>query len=102
MSDTGGARAGGTAAVAGPPRIAHVRELDGLRGLAIVLVLAFHTWAPRMRGGFIGVDLFFVLSGFLITSLLADEWQRTGTADLRRFYLRRALRPPRPDAFASR
>lgn len=72
-----------------------IPALDGLRGLAILLVLLFHT-APGgqafLPGGFLGVDLFFVLSGFLITSLLLQERKRTGTISLRQFYLRRALR----------
>jgi len=64
--------------------------LDGLRGLAILAVLAFHL--GLLPGGFLGVDLFFVLSGFLITSLLVEEWERHGSIRLGRFYLRRALR----------
>lgn len=66
------------------------RWLDGLRGVAILLVMAAHVFlAP---GGFLGVDIFFVLSGFLITSLLLEEWQQSGFLRLKRFYLRRALR----------
>ncbi len=66
------------------------RWLDGLRGVAILLVLAFHL-AP-VPGGFLGVDIFFVLSGFLITSLLMEEWQSSGAICLKQFYFRRALR----------
>jgi peptidoglycan/LPS O-acetylase OafA/YrhL len=66
------------------------RWLDGLRGWAILLVLAFHM--GLLSGGSLGVDVFFVLSGFLITTLLAEEWQRRGSISLPRFYLRRALR----------
>lgn len=66
------------------------RWLDGLRGLAILLVLAFHL--GFVPGGWLGVDVFFVLSGFLITTLLAEEWQKTGSISLRNFYLRRVLR----------
>jgi peptidoglycan/LPS O-acetylase OafA/YrhL len=66
------------------------RWLDGLRGLAVLLVLAFHL--SLLPSGFLGVDVFLVLSGFLITSLLAQEWRQRGTISLRRFYLRRALR----------
>ncbi len=66
------------------------RWLDGLRGWAIIFVLAFHLGV--LPGGSLGVDIFFVLSGFLITTLLVEEWQRRGSISLRHFYLRRALR----------
>jgi peptidoglycan/LPS O-acetylase OafA/YrhL len=70
----------------------HVSGLDGLRGLAVVAVILYHggvSWAP---GGFLGVELFFVLSGFLITSLLLAEWARSTTIVLRSFWARRARR----------
>jgi len=70
----------------------YVRSLDGLRGIAILLVMAFHFQVWCLPGGFLGVDLFFVLSGFLITSILLIEWQKSGGIDLRRFYWRRAFR----------
>jgi peptidoglycan/LPS O-acetylase OafA/YrhL len=70
--------------------LGHRRWLDGLRGVAILLVLAFHL--GLLPGGFLGVDIFFVLSGFLITSLLLEEWQVNGLIRLKQFYLRRALR----------
>jgi peptidoglycan/LPS O-acetylase OafA/YrhL len=66
--------------------------LDGLRGIAVVAVILYHggvSWAP---GGFLGVELFFVLSGFLITSLLVAEWTRSATIVLRAFWARRARR----------
>ena len=68
-----------------------VPALDGLRGVAILLVLSYHCFT-HPSGGFYGVDLFFVLSGFLITSLLLEERARTGAVDLRAFYIRRARR----------
>ena len=70
--------------------------LDGLRAVAIGLVIADHCWVPGFDGGYFGVDLFFVLSGFLITQLLVDEVDSQGQIDLGRFYLRRLLRltPP--------
>ncbi|MBX3580616.1 MAG: acyltransferase [Rhizobiaceae bacterium] len=70
--------------------------LDGLRGLAALAVLAFHAQLPFAGGGFLGVDLFFVLSGLLITSLLRAELAVTGTIDVPRFWWRRLLRlwPP--------
>jgi peptidoglycan/LPS O-acetylase OafA/YrhL len=88
-------RAGGREGEAGPTtapafELGHRPALDGLRGVAIMLVLLFHL--GLLRGGWIGVDLFFVLSGFLITSLLEAEWRRTGRIDLRAFYRRRILR----------
>lgn len=71
-------------------------SLDGVRALAVLAVVAFHTIYVPFHGGFIGVDVFFVLSGFLITSILRSEQARSGKIDLGRFYLRRAVRliPP--------
>ncbi len=69
----------------------HVPGLDGLRGLAIIGVLFFPA-NQRLRGGYLGVDLFFVLSGFLITSILIEENRATGSIDLRKFWVRRARR----------
>jgi peptidoglycan/LPS O-acetylase OafA/YrhL len=66
--------------------------LDGVRAIAVVAVVLFHfefTWIP---GGFLGVDVFFVVSGYLITSLMIEEWGRTGTVDRRQFWLRRGRR----------
>ncbi|MEV4899657.1 acyltransferase family protein, partial [Nonomuraea sp. NPDC055795] len=71
-------------------RRAHIGALDGLRGLAVAAVLLFH--AGHLGGGFLGVDLFFVLSGFLITGLLLDELGRHGCLDLAAFWARRARR----------
>lgn len=71
-------------------RLGYRPWLDGLRGVAVLLVLAVHF--QFLTGGFIGVDIFYVLSGFLITTLLMEEWQRRSSIDLKHFYLRRALR----------
>lgn len=71
-------------------RLPHVPALDGLRGIAVIGVLAFH--AGHLGGGFLGVDLFFVLSGFLITSLLLVERASTGGISLGGFWGRRARR----------
>jgi peptidoglycan/LPS O-acetylase OafA/YrhL len=71
----------------------HVPELDGLRGIAIISVLIHHQLTPfSLKGGFLGVDLFFVLSGFLITGLLAAEYEQTNSISLKKFYMRRLLR----------
>jgi peptidoglycan/LPS O-acetylase OafA/YrhL len=69
-----------------------VRSLDGLRGVFSLVVFSGHVFIPQMRGGIIVVDLFFVLSGYLITNLLLKEYAKTGTIGLRRFYTRRMLR----------
>jgi peptidoglycan/LPS O-acetylase OafA/YrhL len=66
--------------------------LDGVRALAVLAVLANHAGVPFLPGGFIGVDVFFVLSGFLITSLLYEELTATGRIDLGAFWTRRARR----------
>jgi peptidoglycan/LPS O-acetylase OafA/YrhL len=68
----------------------HLPALDGIRGVAVLAVLLFH--AGHLRGGYLGVDAFFVLSGFLITSLLLDEVGRREGVDLRAFWGRRARR----------
>jgi peptidoglycan/LPS O-acetylase OafA/YrhL len=64
--------------------------LDGLRGIAVTAVVAYHL--ELAKSGFLGVDVFFVLSGFLITGLVAQEFGRTDNVNLPRFYLRRSLR----------
>ena len=66
--------------------------LDGLRGLAILSILLFHSGCPWWRGGFVGVDLFFALSGFLISSILLADYRGLGHVSYGRFYIRRALR----------
>ena len=70
--------------------LGHIAALDGLRGAAVVAVLLYH--GGYLTGGYLGVDLFFVLSGFLITSLLLAEHRRTGRIKLTAFWLRRARR----------
>ena len=66
--------------------------LDGVRAVSIALVLAFHLGAPWMPGGYLGVSVFFTLSGFLITSLLLGERATSGRIDVRAFYVRRLRR----------
>jgi peptidoglycan/LPS O-acetylase OafA/YrhL len=70
----------------------HQPALDGLRGVAVLMVLAFHGGAGWMTGGYVGVSVFFTLSGFLITSVLLREHDRTGTISVRSFAARRARR----------
>ncbi|HET8957058.1 MAG TPA: acyltransferase family protein, partial [Microcella sp.] len=77
-----------------PPLVLRDRlpGLDGLRALAIVLVLGYHLFPGLIPGGFVGVDVFFVVSGYLITALLLHEHRRTGRIALRNFWSRRARR----------
>ena len=79
-----------------PSRLGYVPALDGLRAVAITLVAVYHGIMPAHFGGAGGVDVFFVLSGFLITTLLVQEHEASGAVSFRRFYLRRAVRlyPP--------
>ncbi|KKC05328.1 acyltransferase family protein, partial [Mycobacterium nebraskense] len=85
-------RAGRLAIWDKPERRSGIPALDGLRAIAVALVLVGHGGIPGVGGGFIGVDVFFVLSGFLITSLLLDELGRTGRIELAGFWIRRARR----------
>ncbi len=76
----------------GRPTLGHIRGLDGIRAVSVLAIIAFHTGLNSVPGGFYGVDSFFVLSGFLITSLLVKEWGGTGNIRLRRFWAGRARR----------
>ena len=75
-----------------PSTDGRLRGLDGLRAIAVVAVFLFHADLFWARGGYLGVDLFFVISGFLITSLLIGEGERKGRVHLGAFYCRRAKR----------
>jgi peptidoglycan/LPS O-acetylase OafA/YrhL len=84
---------------AAPASLTYLPQLDGLRGFAVVLVVIYHCgyltagWGPRpFPGGFIGVDLFFALSGFLITTILLGQLQRRGRIDFGEFWTRRIRR----------
>ncbi|MBL1353733.1 MAG: acyltransferase [Zetaproteobacteria bacterium] len=73
------------------------REIDGLRAVAVIAVIVYHAEftlneSLLLRGGFLGVDIFFVISGFLITFLMIDEFQKTGRVSISSFYERRARR----------
>ena len=76
--------------------IQHIPAIDGLRAIAVVAVVFYHLGFPWIPGGFLGVDLFFVISGYVITRLLLDSIARSGGLDLRGFYKARARRllPP--------
>ena len=67
-------------------------DIEGLRAIAVAAVLLFHAGVPGLEGGYVGVDVFFVVSGFLITSLLVNERASTGTISLGAFYSRRVRR----------
>ena len=69
-----------------------VPEIQALRALAVTLVLVYHLWPGALPGGFIGVDVFFVISGFLITGHLIREHERSGAVSLAHFYVRRVRR----------
>jgi peptidoglycan/LPS O-acetylase OafA/YrhL len=73
-------------------RLSYVKGLDGIRAFAVGAVMAFHAGVTHVTGGFLGVDAFFCLSGFLITSLLLGEARHTGTIRLGAFWARRARR----------
>ncbi|WP_239107229.1 acyltransferase family protein [Corynebacterium sp. FDAARGOS 1242] len=73
-------------------RLRQVPGLDGLRGLAVVAVVIYHFFGDLLPGGYLGVDMFFVLSGFLITSLLIREFNVTGRISLTDFWIRRFRR----------
>lgn len=66
-------------------------DIQGLRAIAVLLVVTFHAGLP-LPGGFVGVDVFFVISGFVITAMLMRQWVTTGAVDFGRFYFRRFLR----------
>jgi peptidoglycan/LPS O-acetylase OafA/YrhL len=73
-------------------RLGYRPELDGVRAIAVMMVVAVHMMIPGLGGGYVALDVFFVLSGFLITALLLEEWGERGRIAVGRFYLRRALR----------
>ncbi|MEZ5119955.1 MAG: acyltransferase, partial [Candidatus Nanopelagicales bacterium] len=74
------------------PKMGYIPGLDGIRAIAVLAVLLYHSGVPGVPGGFLGVDIFFVLSGFLISSLLLQEIEHTSAVSFGRFYLRRARR----------
>jgi len=81
-----------TAREARAPRLPYMPGVDGLRALAVAAVVVYHLNGGWLPGGFLGVDIFFVISGYLITSLLLAEFRKAGSINLPRFWLRRARR----------
>src|SRR5262245_21953504 len=83
-------------AVVGPDRTGHragyLPGLDGIRAIAVVAVVAYHLRLPFFDGGLLGVSVFFTLSGYLITSLLVQGFERGGRIELKAFWIRRARR----------
>ena len=75
-----------------PPKMGYQPGLDGLRAISVIAVIFYHAGFGWMHGGFFGVEVFFVVSGFLITSLLIEERGRTGAVSLRQFWVRRIRR----------
>ena len=75
-----------------PQRAGFRPDIEGLRAVAVLAVIFFHSGLPGVGGGFVGVDVFFVISGFLITGLLRREVSTAGTVRLLRFYGARARR----------
>src|SRR5215213_9052352 len=73
-------------------RLPYSPGLDGLRALAVIAVLLYHADLAWIPGGFLGVEVFFVISGYLITALLLAEWRQRGRIDLKNFWMRRARR----------
>ena len=67
-------------------------EIQGLRAVAVLTVLIFHIWPDFLGGGYVGVDVFFVISGYLITGLLLREVEQTGRIAIGEFYIRRIRR----------
>ena len=75
-----------------PARLPYMAGLDGLRAIAVMAVVFYHADFLWAQGGFLGVEVFFVISGYLITSLLLVEWLRTDSIDLKEFWIRRSRR----------
>src|SRR6187455_1881703 len=73
-------------------RVPHLRGLDGMRAFAVVAVMLYHANHDWLQGGFLGVEVFFVISGYLITLLLIAEHERSGFVRLGQFWLRRFRR----------
>jgi peptidoglycan/LPS O-acetylase OafA/YrhL len=86
------ARAAASATAGTTPAAHFLPHIQGLRAIAVLLVVIYHFWPGRLQGGYIGVDIFFVISGFLITGQLTRELERSGRIRLPSFYAKRARR----------
>ena len=75
-----------------PGSLPYRSDIDGLRAIAVLAVVLYHFGVPGLEGGFVGVDIFFVISGFLIGAILWREYDATGRIWLRHFYIRRCRR----------
>ena len=92
ISKTGELAEGRSAGVTGNTRLPYIPGLDGLRALAVIAVIAYHSEIESVPGGFLGVEIFFVISGYLITALLLEEFNSNQRIDLKQFWARRARR----------
>ena len=92
ISKTGELAGGRSAGVSGNTRLPYIPGLDGLRALAVIAVIAYHSEIESVPGGFLGVEIFFVISGYLITALLLEEFNSNQRIDLKQFWARRARR----------
>ena len=92
MTSAESCRVGSAGRVTAPRPLGRRPGLDGIRALAVVLVVGYHAWPGTFRGGELGVEVFFVLSGFLITWVVLDEFHTGGAIRLGDFYVRRAVR----------
>ncbi|TNV67654.1 hypothetical protein FGO68_gene8840 [Halteria grandinella] len=72
--------------------VRHIASIDGLRAIAVAAVVLYHLGISWLPGGFLGVDLFFVISGYVITRLILDSINKSGALDLRGFYWARLRR----------
>ena len=73
-------------------KLSHIRGIDSIRAVGVIFVVTYHLFTNVLPGGFFGVDIFFVISGFLVTALLAKEFNETGAVDIIKFYGRRVRR----------
>ena len=92
FSDRGNAATAREEPTTAPRGQSYLPALDGIRALAVLVVVIYHARPDWLPGGFLGVDVFFAISGFIITRALVTEWRETRGINIRRFYLRRAQR----------